>query len=115
MPLLDLAGAPGFYAPFLAIAAIVLYSRLRRAAWAREHCLERPAAILRTSLVASAIALQQLQVFYRPSTAYVLEVEQEDDAEDDDTGEPNDPASHLNRQLRRIRRGQSLETLVLRL
>jgi len=115
MSLFDLAGALGFYAPLLAIAAIIVVSRLRRAAWAQAHDLKRPSAVLQTSLLASAIALQQFQLFYRPNVACVLEVKDDADADEDDSGEPADPAAQLQWQLRRIRRGEKVENLVLRL
>ncbi len=56
-----------------------------------------------------------LQVFCRPSIANVVEVKQEEDADEDDEGDPGSVTKQLNRQLKRIRRGEPVERLVLRL
>lgn len=61
------------------------------------------------------MAFQFMQVFHRPSMAYVLEAKQDEDADEDDQGDPDTPTKHLHRQLRRIRRGEQIDTLVLRL
>src|ERR1700739_679703 len=56
-------------------------------------------------------AFQQLQLFVAPNTEYTIEEKLKEDAEDDDEGGSDDPAKHLERQLRRIRRGERIETL----
>ena len=56
-------------------------------------------------------AFQQLQQFVAPNTEYTLEEKLKEDAEDDDEGGPDDPAKHLERQLKRIRRGERVEKL----
>jgi len=56
-------------------------------------------------------AFQQLQQFVAPSTEYTLEEKLKEDAEDDDEGGSDDPAKHLERQLKRIRRGERVEKL----
>ena len=55
------------------------------------------------------------QVFYRPSVEYVLEEKQEQDVEEDDQSDPETPEKYLDRQLRRIRRGEPVDQLTLRL
>jgi hypothetical protein len=55
------------------------------------------------------------QAFYRPAVSYEIEARLVERAEQDDDGAPETPARLLNRQLRRIRRGEQVETLVLRL
>jgi hypothetical protein len=64
--------------------------------------------------------LEFLQVFYRPSMAYVQEAKHEADenADQDDNGDPNSPQArlrHFHRQLRRIRHGKPVDTLQWRL
>jgi hypothetical protein len=61
------------------------------------------------------MAFQFMQVFHRPSMAHVLEAKQDDDADEDDQGDPDSPHKHLHRQLRRVRRGQHVERLQVRL
>jgi hypothetical protein len=55
------------------------------------------------------------QMFYRPTVSYVLEARQDEDADEDDQGDPESREKHLNRQLKRIRRGEQVDDLVLRL
>jgi len=43
----------------------------------------------------------------------VLEEKFEDEADDDDAGKPCDPTEHLKRQLKRIRRGETIERLTV--
>ena len=59
--------------------------------------------------------MQNLQVLTRPTVEYVLEEKYDEDAEDDGDGGPEDPTIHLKRQLKRIRRGERLDVLRIRL
>ncbi len=59
--------------------------------------------------------MQSLQVFTRPTLEYVLEEKYDEDADEDDDAGPEDPTAHLNRQLKRIRRGESIDALTVRL
>jgi len=112
---LDTLGMAALYAPFLAFGLILAYYRYRRAVWKRRKRLRRPTPGFCPSIVSMGTAFQHLQVFYRPTMAYVLEAKEDDDADDDDSGDPETPLAHFHRQLRRIRRGEAVETLVLRL
>jgi hypothetical protein len=58
-----------------------------------------------------------LSMAYRPNHAFVAKAQivQEEDADDDDQGGPDTPKRHLLRQLRRIRRGENVDRLILRL
>jgi len=60
---------------------------------------------------ALGIALQQIQLFVAPNTEYTIAEKLREEAEHDDDGGPDDPARHLDRQLRRIRRGERLDVL----
>jgi hypothetical protein len=101
--------------PFLLIVAIVLYYCVRRAVW---KCGKRRAGAS-LAFCPSAAALGTIllfaQVFYRPSIAYVAEAQLEVDMDEDDAGDPEKPARELERQLRRIRRGETVGRLVWRL
>lgn len=55
------------------------------------------------------------QVFYRPSVAHVVEARLQVDGEEADSGDPETTARQLTRQLRKIRRGEPLQRLTLRL
>ena len=56
-------------------------------------------------------ALQALQVFIEPNVQQILEEKLDESAEDDEEGGPDDPTAHLNRQLRKIRRGEPVDDL----
>jgi hypothetical protein len=59
--------------------------------------------------------LQVMWLFYRPSAAYILRVQEDEDADEDDEGDPECPTKQMNRQYKRIRRGEPIDRLVLRL
>ena len=116
-------GSMGFYlccmlllnAPFLAIGVILAHYVLRRAGWKRGKRLGRKGLGYYPSAFALGMALQFIQVFYRPSVDYVLEAKQDEHADEDDEGDPESLMKQLNRQLRRIWRGEPVDRLVLRL
>lgn len=64
-----------------------------------------------------AAALLGLTLFYRPRLQHAVEAQQRqvEDVDEDDNGDPDTPLRHLHRQLRRIRRGEPIDKLVLRL
>jgi hypothetical protein len=72
-------------------------------------------AVIRIGILALGMAFQFMQVLYRPSVAYVLQAKRDEDADEDDSGGPESLTKQLHRQLRRIRRGEFVERLVLRL
>ncbi len=103
--------------PFLAIVTILVHFLVRRALWRRRARRGKRLGFY-PSTVALGMAFQFMQVFTRPSVAYVLEEKQKQDAEEDDNGDPESPQArlrHFHRQLRRIRRGEPVDRLVLRM
>jgi hypothetical protein len=102
-------------APFLAIVAILVYYQLRRAAWRRNKRLGKKNLGFCPSSAAMGMALLFMQVFHRPSVAHALEMKQDEDADEDDEGDPENLKKQLSRQYKRIRRGEPVEKLVLRL
>ena len=110
----------GFYAPFLLIGLILFHYALRRILWRRRKRLGKSRLGFYPSAFALGMALQFIQVYHRPSMAYVRQVkrEEQDDADEDDHGETDTPAArrkHFFRQLLRIRRGDPIGRLVLRI
>ena len=101
--------------PFFAIPAILIHYCVRRAAWRRK----KRRGVKRLGFFPSATALGGallfLQIFVRPSLQHVHAVVQEEKDQDDDEGDPESPEKHLSRQLKRIRRGEKTDDLVLRL
>lgn len=69
--------------------------------------------------VALGVAFMQLiRTFYQPDLGYLIEARQDEDADEDDSGDPETPEGrlrHFHRQLRRIRRGEPVDRLVLRI
>jgi predicted PurR-regulated permease PerM len=71
------------------------------------------------SVTNAAIGLSFLPfaAIYRPNLIEVVktQIQQLEDADEDDNGDPETPTKHLHRQLRRIRRGEKVEALSVRL
>ena len=63
------------------------------------------------STAALGIALLGLQTVAQPDLIHALEQRQTEAAEDDDEGDPDDPAAQFNRQIKRIRNGEPIDTL----
>jgi hypothetical protein len=104
-----------FASPFLAIVAILAHYQLRRSAWKRKKRKGRRELGFCPSSAALGATLMFLSVFYRPSVDFAIEASQQEEVEEDDQGDPETPEGLLNRQLRRIRRGEPVERLELRL
>jgi hypothetical protein len=62
------------------------------------------------------LAFLPLSIIYRPSLLEVskAQIRQQEDVDEDESADPESPLRHLLRQLRRIRRGEKVETLSLR-
>jgi len=102
--------------PFLAIVAILAYYYLFRLPWRRNPKLGRRRSRFVPSSEGLGTVLLGLTLIYRPRIQYAVQAQhrQVEDADEDDNGDLDTPARHLLRQLRRIRRGEHVETLSLR-
>jgi hypothetical protein len=103
------------FIPFLAIFVILLHYFLKRFLWRRGKRMGRSSLGYYPASFALGMALQFMQVYWKPSVAYVLEEKQEEDADEDDDGDPENLKKQLDRQLKKIRRGEQIDRLVLRL
>jgi hypothetical protein len=69
--------------------------------------------------VALGLAFMQLvRVFCQPDVGYLVDAKQDADQDEDDSGDPETPEGrlkHFHRQLGRIRRGEPIERLELRM
>ncbi len=66
--------------------------------------------------IAAGLAFMQLMSeLYSPGAAFVLQEIRDEDADEDDDGDPESLEKQLSRQLKRIRRGEDVGDLVLRL
>jgi hypothetical protein len=101
--------------PFLSVALILAHYFLRRFLWRRSKRHGSTRLGFCPSSFALGMAFQFIQVFHRPSMVYVLEAKRDEEADEDDNGDPETLTRQLSRQLRRIRRGDHVDRLVLRL
>jgi hypothetical protein len=101
-------------APLLAIVLILAYYYLLRLVVKRLKPQARRRVFCPSSF-ALGMAFQFMQVYHRPSMVYVIEAKQEQQPEEEESGDPDTPLRYFHRQLRRIRQGEPLELLVLRL
>jgi hypothetical protein len=104
-----------FSAPFLAIAALLAHYLLKRAAWRRKQGQGKKISGFCPASAAMGLVFLCVQVLYRPSVEFVIQERQREDVEEDGAGDPETPAKQMNRQLKRIRRGEQIDTLILRL
>lgn len=101
--------------PYVAVVVLLGTFYLKRARW-RRRTRTRPEFVgFYPSASSLGNALHSLQTFTRPTVAYVLEEKYDEDMEDDGDGGPHDPTRQLKRQLKRIRRGERVDTLIVRL
>jgi hypothetical protein len=84
---------------------------LRRFLWKRRKRLGKSDPGFFPTYTSAGNALHNLQAIAEPRIDYVIAEKYDDQADDDDEGEPHDPEKHLHRQLRRIRRGEKIERL----
>ncbi len=101
--------------PFLAIAIVFAHFLLRRAKWKIDERRGKKNLGFCPSVAAMGMMLLFMQVFVRPTLQYVLEEKQDDEVKEDDQGDPESITKQLNRQLKKIRRGEQVGDLVLRL
>ena len=102
-------------APFVAIVAILCCFQLRRVKWLRNPRTGKRLFGVQASAAGLGMAFLFLQSFYKPNLVHEIEVRQQVDVDEDDEGDPETPAKQLNRQLKRIRRGEPVDRLELRI
>lgn len=98
---------------FLSIGTALLFDFIRRAPWRRnQRQVSRSRSCGTAGLEAAVVAFT---LFYKPSLELAVETAQVEQVDEDDDGDPDSPAKQLQRQLKRIRHGEHVETLVVRL
>jgi hypothetical protein len=107
------------FVSFLAVAVIFGYFCFTQVLLRRRRRAGRRRSRLSGYGVALGLAFMQLvRTFYQPDLGYLLEVKRDEDVDEDDSGDPETPEGrlrHFHRQLRRIRRGERVDRLVLRM
>jgi hypothetical protein len=103
--------------PFLAILLILIYYYIFRVPWGRKRKTPTRRSRFPPSSEGLGTVLLGLTLIYRPRIQYAVEAQQRqvENVDEDDNGDPDTPTRHLLRQLRRIRRGEEVESLTVRL
>ena len=104
----DLIINGAFLALFLLFTAVFLLQRLR---WRRKKAVNPNHRGFYPSAAALALTLLSLQTLAQPDLNHALEQRQTEAANEEENGDPDDPAAQLNRQLKRIRNGEPIDTL----
>jgi hypothetical protein len=108
----------GFIPFLLVVVTLAHYSASRVRLRLRKRVGGRRSRLYPYCVAAGMAFLQLVRVFYQPDLAYVLEAKQDQDADEDDSGDPDTPErrlKHFHRQLRRIRRGEPIDSLEWRM
>ncbi len=102
--------------PYVAVFVLLSIYFFKRALWRHKRRAGRANGGFYPSSLSLGNALQSLQSFTRPNVDYFLAEKYDEDADEDDSGGPDgNPEAHLKAQLRRIRRGERVDVLTVRL
>jgi|ERR1700691_1560141 hypothetical protein len=66
-------------------------------------------------IAAGLVFMHLISELYSPGAAFVLQEIRDEDADEDDDGDPESLEKQLSNQLKRIRRGEQVGDIVLRL
>jgi hypothetical protein len=107
-----------FWRGYVALNALFILSCcvlfcLRRLLYGRRKRLGKRRLGFYPTYTSAGNALQALQGMAEPRVEHVLAEKFDDDADEDDKGQPEAPEKRLHRQLRRIRRGEKVERLTI--
>jgi hypothetical protein len=100
------------------VAITVIASQLKQLIWKDKKPQGRRRRMrISARDAAMGLAFLPLGIMYRPSLVEIVktEIRQQEDADEDGNGDPESPTKDLLRQLRRIRRGETVETLLFRI
>jgi hypothetical protein len=105
---IDLIINCAFLAFFSLFAAVFL---LQRAQYRRKKGANPNHRGFYPSAAALGLVLLSLQTLAQPDLHHSIEQRQTEADDEEENGDPADPAAQLNRQLKRIRNGQPIDTL----
>jgi len=105
--------------PVFAITCVgiaVFLSRLKSFIWKPKGSRRRRRFGRFAANAALGISFLPFAAIYRPRMIEVVkaQIRQQEDVDEDDSGGPDTPIRHLLRQLRRIRRGEQVDRLILK-
>jgi len=99
--------------PYVAILGILIHYAIRRILY-KTAVRRRSILGFYPSSAALATVFLISSMLFRPRLQYAIQAQQAVETEDDDDGGPDSPG-RLDKQLRMVRRGESIERLILRL
>ena len=99
------------FGPYVFAGVLLCFFWIRRAAWRRNKRLRKKRWGFYPTTFALGIAFQMIQLFTAPGPKHVIAEKLEDQADDDSDGDPENLATQLDRQLRKIRRGEEVDVL----
>jgi hypothetical protein len=105
---IDLILFGAFLASFSLFAAIIFLQRLQ---YRRKNAANKDHRGFYPTAAALSLALISLQTLAQPDLRHSAEQRQTEADDEEDKGDPDDPAAQLERQLKRIRNGQPIDTL----
>ena len=105
---IDLILLAVFLAFFSLFTAVFLLQRLQ---YRRKRAANKSHRGFYPSAAALALTLLSLQTLAQPDLHHSIEQRQTEADDEEENGDPDDPAAQLNRQLKRIRNGQPTDTL----
>jgi hypothetical protein len=105
---LDLVLQGAFLAFFCFITAAILLKRYR---WRRNKRANKKNLGPYPTTALLGLALITLQTLAQPDLHHSVEQRQTEADDEEENGDPDDPFAQLNRQLKRIRNGQPVDTL----
>jgi hypothetical protein len=104
----DLLLNGAFLASFALFTGVFLLQRLR---YRRKKAANPNHRGFCPTTAALSLALISLHTLAQPDLNHALEQRQTEAEDEDENGDPHDPAAQLNRQLKRIRNGEDIDTL----
>jgi hypothetical protein len=99
--------------PILVVPAFLLALLLQRAASTRRRLGKRGRRGHSALVFSLGLAMQNLEALIYQDVEHVITATYDEDEDENGQGDPDDPAAHLNRQLRRIRRGEPVDSLIV--
>jgi hypothetical protein len=102
---------------WIVMMIFIVWSRLFHRTKGRQRDRSHIVRLGSSSPGAIGSAFLFLSTVYRPNHDFIAraQIRHREDAEDDDQGGPDTPRRHLLRQLQRIRRGETVDRLILHL
>jgi hypothetical protein len=104
----DLLLNGAFLASFTLFTGVFLLQRLR---YRRKKTANPNHRGFYPTAAALSLALISLHTLAQPDLNHALEQRQTEAEDEDENGDPDDPAAQLTRQLKRIRNGEVIDTL----